>query len=121
MPAPPTAQAPAVSVGPARHGAHPGAHHGAHRAEPHPPPPVPAAPAARPAADPADDVAGRVAFSCPLVPVVLAVYRASFGGTAAAAAGLVAVTALRRPLPRRSERAAARQRPDSVRRRPGRT
>ncbi|MFE4370511.1 hypothetical protein ACFRMN_20165 [Streptomyces sp. NPDC056835] len=118
MPAPPAARAPAVAAGLARHGAHPGAHHGAHRAEPHRRPPAPVAPAARPAAEPAepaDEVVGRAAFSCPLVRVVLAVYGAPFGGTAADAAGLVAVTAIRRPPPRRSERAATRRRAKEAR------
>ncbi|MEV6422713.1 hypothetical protein [Streptomyces sp. NPDC051662] len=115
MPAPTVARAPAVAPGPARHGARPGAHHGAHRAGPHGRPPAPVALTARPAAEPADEVVGRAAFGCPLVPVVLAVYGAPVGSTAAVAAGLAVATAIHRPPPRRSERAAA----GEVRRRPG--
>ncbi|MFE7568498.1 hypothetical protein ACFU76_16305 [Streptomyces sp. NPDC057539] len=115
MPAPPGARAPNVAAGPARHGAHPGAHHGAHRAGPYRRPPGPVALAARPAAEPADGVAGSAAFGRPLVPVVLAAYGAPFGGTAANAAGPVAMTAIHRLPPRRSERAAARRRAEEAR------
>nr|WP_245703846.1 hypothetical protein [Streptomyces lushanensis] len=49
-------------------------------------------------------------LSCLLVPVVLAVYGASFGGTIATTLGLAAVTAVCRLLLRRSERPAVQPR-----------
>ncbi|MFG3494289.1 hypothetical protein [Streptomyces sp. NPDC047928] len=76
------------------------------------PPVEPAAPAgsAVPAGsvpDSAGEVVRWAAFSCALVPFVLLVYGTSFGGAAATALGLAAVTAACRTLLRRSERLAA--------------
>ncbi|MBT2488145.1 hypothetical protein J7E96_06315 [Streptomyces sp. ISL-96] len=68
---------------------------------------TPATPAAAPVGDTVGEVVRWAAFSCALVPVVLVVYGMSFGGAAAAALGLTAVTAVCRVLLRRSERAAA--------------
>ncbi|MYV50954.1 hypothetical protein GT042_00145, partial [Streptomyces sp. SID3212] len=59
---------------------------------------------ARHPAEAADDLLRWAVFSCLLVPVVLTVYGTSFGGTASAAFGLAAVTAVCRLLLRRSER-----------------
>ncbi|MFB6812135.1 hypothetical protein [Streptomyces sp. NPDC056387] len=59
----------------------------------------------RPHDDPAGDVVRWAAFSCLLVPVVLVVYGASFGGAAVATLGLVAVTAACRAMLRYSEKA----------------
>lgn len=55
--------------------------------------------------DPVGDVVRWAAFSCLLVPVVLVVYGTSFGGAAALALGLLAVTAACRVLLRHSEQA----------------
>ncbi|GGZ91452.1 hypothetical protein [Streptomyces subrutilus] len=68
-------------------------------------------PAGRPHDDPAGDVVRWAAFSCLLVPVVLVVYGASFGGAAVATLGLVVVTAACRAMLRyaeKTDRAAAR-------------
>ncbi|MBU6536343.1 hypothetical protein [Streptomyces mayonensis] len=61
-----------------------------------------------PARDGVTDLVRWAAFSCLLVPVALLGYGASFAGTAGAAVGLAAVTAVCRLLLRRSERAAER-------------
>ncbi|MGW6460569.1 hypothetical protein ACWF94_32375 [Streptomyces sp. NPDC055078] len=75
-------------------------------------PPAPPAGDTRPhpTADSVGDVVRWAAFSCLLVPVVLVVYGTSFGGAAAAALGLAAVTTACRVLLRYSERNAARAR-----------
>ncbi|RVU24571.1 hypothetical protein EOT10_15120 [Streptomyces antnestii] len=61
------------------------------------------------------DVVRWAAFSCVLVPVVLVGYGTSLAGAAGAALGLAAVTGVCRVLLRRSERGAARPRPEPTR------
>ncbi|MFJ2646445.1 hypothetical protein ACIO1C_06930 [Streptomyces sp. NPDC087420] len=111
MPAPSTvtssvrvsAEAPAGSPGPALGRASGGASDGAREDTLDPPR---SGASARPPAEPADALLRWAVFSCLLVPVVLTVYGTSFGGTASAASGLAAVTAVCRLLLRRSERTA---------------
>ncbi|WP_317617343.1 hypothetical protein [Streptomyces antnestii] len=65
--------------------------------------------------DSVSDVVRWAAFSCVLVPVVLVGYGTSLAGAAGAALGLAAVTGVCRVLLRRSERGAARPRPEPTR------